>query len=871
MEIQANEPRCKEIFKRISSGEEIQVTEATWKQAFELLSDREAYPKACLVGPRKIGKTKFLRELQKKTKRRVLVDAYKRIADAIYFGEVDKLIPQLEKVEIIELSPYQYEWLYDHLQELDSKLKNLLENFMKNTVILKWDKKDELEKYEYTFLGQKRETYHPDLTRWHRQLLAPPKTEIIKDTASFLQRISGTLESAAQAIKNIGKTDLLKIAEALGMTTPPVAAIAKAALLALAFVEPKVDLTRERILQLHSLHPAELEKWEKKLGMEPGTLEALRDAPRKVEAVEKQVSEVLVSNRAIATELKEIENQLVLIEEEIKKIRGLAEKILEELLPYQIITSPEELRLYLRLPDEAEIVEPKHPWYRNYIKQVVEKASKGAAAIVAPPGCGKTVILYQIAKKLLAQGTPVAIIDEAKIKHLALGKTHIQEGIFLIIDDLSDSDVFETLADSLNAKQIIYTARAMIQETLLNSYSAKKRGKKPERIVEAPLNPPPEAAKQLVLAILSKRKARVREKDIDELMRRLETTYKTYKSTLLYYAALLAKENAGKTVDPGKLPSFADYLIDILERRLLAANLVTTNLEPTGGREAELAATIYTLSLIALLENEITDKEARKFYDKVLRALGAEKSGKTYPYLRVASRWNGKIGYEHFTWKLLLTPDPHYWPETRQLFKDSKNAGKLNRLYNAIAKEVEEIVKKDLEQIGIRIDALANQKYMPNIDLIAATLPALTAKIHPKIAEKIKIKTIKHLSTDIAKALFPIFAQATDRITLANYAYYSPLIPNMFLKHVDALAEALTKQKIAEAAWPLETIAEKLNVDLFTGALSSVDCWSLGLDVFAACVRLGYRGRCGGFKGLLVDVAEGRVFAVFPLIVLGKV
>jgi len=160
-----------------------------------------------------------------------------------------------------------------------------------------------------------------------------------------------------------------------------------------------------------------------------------------------------VSNRAIATELKEIENQLVLIEEEIKKIRGLAEKILEELLPYQIITSPEELRLYLRLPDEAEIVEPKHPWYRNYIKQVVEKASKGAAAIVAPPGCGKTVILYQIAKKLLAQGTPVAIIDEAKIKHLALGKTHIQEGIFLIIDDLSDSDVFETLADSSKHSQ----------------------------------------------------------------------------------------------------------------------------------------------------------------------------------------------------------------------------------------------------------------------------------------------------------------------------------------------------------------------------------------------------------------------------------
>ena len=366
-------------------------------------------------------------------------------------------------------------------------------------------------------------------------------------------------------------------------------------------------------------------------------------------------------------------------------------------------------------------------------------------------------------------------MDESKLKGLGLSKTHLEEGIILVIDDLSDSDTFEKLMDSPNARQVIYTARAMVHESILNIYTQKKQGKKPERLIEKPLTPPPEAARHLVLQILELNRVRIEPRNIDELIRRLKTMYKKYESTLVYYASLLARENKGKTLNPYKLPPFADYLIEVLSRRLRAAGLVDVNLDPLPGREEDLAATVYTLALIALMEEELREREARGFYRELVKVL--EVDSPSYAYRKVACPYGSRIGYEHFTWTLLLTPNPHYWPETAELVRGAERMGDLNKLYRAAVDAVLDLVRDYArEELGIDLEKLAEKDYAPNTRLIVATLPTLLVKLGIKTIDKASQKILIHLLRDLAGQLSLFPTTIEDKISLINYAYYEPLL-----------------------------------------------------------------------------------------------
>ena len=852
------------------------VVEAGPEEAVKLLTDREKYPKACLVGPRRIGKTTLLRKVG--AERKVFTDAYRVIADYLFLGRYEELVRELGEYEVIELSPWQYEWLknYPAPGEWREKILEALEPYMSNVVLLKIEERvdpeiGELEKYGYEFLGERRETYHPDLTEWHKRLLRTPTRETIEESVDLVDKIRGVLETTVGALKKLITSETAKeLAEVLGLVGLPISLAVKVASLGLALTQPEVDLTKERLIRLHSLHPAELEKWEKELKLEPGTLETIKEAPRRAHLLTEKMAQL---TREWEASIKELREEVRGIEHDIRRLLGLVEKTLEELLPYRIVTSPEELREYLRVPPDEEIVVPTHGWYRDYMKRVVEKAGEGVVGIVAPPGCGKTVLLYILCRELLSQGVPIAVIDESKLKGLGLSRTHIEEGIILVIDDLSDSETFEKLMDSPNAKQVIYTARAMVHENLLNTYTQKKQGKKPERLIEKPLTPPPEAARHLVLQILGLYKVRIKPRNIDELMKRLKTTYKKYESTLIYYASLLARENKGGTLNPYELPPFADYLVEVLSRRLRAAGLVDVNLDPLPGREEDLAATIYTLALIALMEGELREREAREFYRELVKVLRVDNP--SYAYRRMACPYGSRIGYEHFTWTLLLTPNPHHWPETAELVRGAERIGDLNKLYRAAVDVVLKLVGDYVEEeFGISLEELADTEHAPNTHLVVATLPPLLIRLRVKAADKASQKILKHLVKDMAKQLSP-FSTTLGKARLTNYAYYKPLLPPQILQGnleeaVDALADALTKQRIAEAAEPLGWIAIKLGRGIGVRELSGVSCLGLPLDVYAVLVRLGYRGGCGGFKGLLERVADEVEFRLFPAVVLGR-
>jgi len=702
--------------------------------------------KGTLVGPKGIGKTEYI----KKWGLNALPNAFEEIMKAIPESrspeELKKRLEELlEGKDFIELSPWEYDYLMEEYGELPC-----LREYLERVYVLKWKEEDarkklaewgiqrspEKVKVKIEKAGYKGETWHPHLTKWRSEKRGE-KQGVEKRVAQLLEGISSLIRERLP--------NLLEFLSSIGVPflAPPLLGISVLISMSNALRDRNLPVAVARIFKIASLHPHEREELERENGVEPGLLTRIYNTlvgdgwEKKVENLREEMEKIQANVQGLRDVMEKFEKDLegkILeklenLQKMVLEMYNMEKTTLEQVLPYTTLRSAGEMREYLRskLPGGEEIVDLESlGWYRSYMEDVLKAAEDGIVAITGPPGVGKTVLLYLIVKKLMSEEVSVAYLDESRIRGIGLGPFHVNEGMFLVFDDLTSPDTFASLINSNYGRRIIYTARSSIQELLEEEYQKREMRKPSDRCRRKPISPDRETSIELLRRIMNAKGVTLIPDDSERLYERLKIKSGGEEGIFLLYAGLLAKEHEGKVLKIREIPPFADYLAEALERKLARSEIFEREFQPARGRELEFAANMLMLMVASLLEGDLTSREARGMEGQLARRFNLDRKDlSVYRDLLEEVEMGGeeRLIMDHFTYYLLFTPNPLREKERRELM-----GGKMPEYLFKGIKEAIEIMIEDfgmgeriMETYGIDAKAYLNEYCKSGEDIVPLT------------------------------------------------------------------------------------------------------------------------------------------------------
>jgi len=697
--------------------------------------------KGVLVGPKGIGKTEYI----KKWGLNALVNAFEEIRKAFLESKSPKELKKrleelLKRKDFIELSPWEYDYLMKKYGEVPC-----LREYLKRVYVLRWGEKDarkklaewgierspEKVKVRIEKAGYEGETWHPHLTKWRSEKRGEGKG-VARLLGGISRLIGERLPNLLEILSHIGVPFL----------APPLLETSVLISMSSALKGGRLPVAVEQIVKIASLHPHEREELERENGVEPGLLTKIYNTlvgdgcKEEVENLRKEMERIQANVKGLHDVMEKLEKDLegkIFVELEnlqksVLEMYNMEKAVLEQVLPYTILRSAEEMREYMRskLPGEEEIVDLESlGWYRSYIDDVLKAAEDGIVAITGPPGVGKTVLLYLIVKKLMSEGFPVAYLDESRIGKIGLGPFHVKEGMFLVFDDLTSSDTFASLVDSNYGRRIIYTARSSVQKLLEEEYQRREKREPGDRCRRKPISPDRETSIELLRRIMNARGVTLIPDDPERLYERLRIKSGGEEGVFLLYAGLLAKGHEGRVLEIKEIPPFADYLAEVLER-ILAKSEIFRGFQPEGGRELEFAANMLMLMMASLLEGDLTSREARRMEGQLALKFNLDRKNlSVYRDLLEEVRMGEeeRLIMDHFTCYLLFTPNPLREEERRELM----GARMPEYLFEGIRRAIEIMIEdfgmgeRIMETYGIDAEAYLNEYCKSGEDVVPLT------------------------------------------------------------------------------------------------------------------------------------------------------
>ena len=668
-----------------------------------------------LLGVRRVGKTYVLKKVLERLREEgveaeyietlpregvetevlILDNAYKVLRDR----ELSPEKPGIKaKIVVAATTPYRYYWLrgrYEEFERLDKPdlavLLNLdpygeeVEELGRERFGEEYEEYAEKATFRYRltgdlakWFGEKQETViveeylrgratplaEIDPKKWVSLGKLPELIDILRNT---YEGLSGILPMLSGLV-TIGA--IFQLSPVLPVLALVCAAISLGDLLYRA-KKRGVDVTDNLLLQILLLHPAQLEELERAHGLEPGVLQALREAylnPEQRRELEKRVLGALGEFKAKVTrEVKRGNAELLRkVEEVLRAVEDLRKSYLEGVSVDEV-----EGRLLRAMRLRKEEYVELGPEFEELVAEVIEKALKGLVIITGPSGAGKTRLLYAVVRRLIREGYSVTWLSPSARE---ITNYHLDNNLFVVYDNLDygDRELLKLLAKTPRdrAKRIIVTTRAYVLNHLLEELT-RRYGPSAERelsdrdvkrIREAvyPVRYPKEALAKLLEELFEE--VEVEEEALKLLAERAETSWRITGmeeeiSPTLYYvvqAAKYLKRRKVKRVTRRNVERISYGLLNLEAEALLKEVGVLER----GYVEREDALVIYPLIMLAIHGGKMDRAVYNAFREELAKRLGVKGDEKTpFTYVHPAS---GKtlITLPHDSWEILLDTTP---------------------------------------------------------------------------------------------------------------------------------------------------------------------------------------------------------------------
>ena len=686
---------------------------------------------------------KFIKKL-KESKTIIIDDLYQILeTNPDHAQEILNIIA--EKKAIILTTPYRYEKLeeqYNILKNLikEKEQKILLEvksieeaeeiidytyNYMKQNYNIQIDKnkikqalKDKRVKIKYTYYQEKRETIIPDTAYKIKELpiLMLEELERKLNQKTTYQKLSDFLTKIAGLAGEI-TTLATYTALSLGLIIPvnivgiPIALVNTIAIAISLIAERKKELPKilSQLIELKALEnlpPAYLEEIDKKLGLKPGTTETtiktLIQINKNPQIIQQTLKTIQKDLQKIIQQTQETINKTIEIIEKLEQIHEEIHETKKLLLHYDIVETPQQLRQIIQenslieLPEDEYLLPTDTPELQQIVLEIVEKSRKHPVIIIAPPGTGKTVLLYQIGKTLLQKGHKIGYLNPTK----PLTKYHIEEDRIILYDNITDKEILKKIAQNPTyMKQTILTIRDYIYKILKEQLK--------NEIIDIEdklqkytylLNLDKTLTVKIIEKILQEKNIKIEQKQIlDRLAEKIKVKYtirnKTYETYTLLSVSLLPKILEGNKLteeDLEKIPNTLQALLAKIIRQTLRQNFI------------QQITIMKTLAYIGGTTQPIILTLIEKETYKLFQELGINHN-QSYrrQYRRLLTRINNHYTFPHDSWIILLSPTlealrERGYPKEKETkdFQD-KIAEELERLI--IEDKFKELIKQEIK------------------------------------------------------------------------------------------------------------------------------------------------------------------------------
>ena len=454
---------------------------------------------------------------------------------------------------------------------------------------------------------------------------------------------------------------------------------------------------------LEKLPPAYLEEIDKKLNLKPGTTETTIKAllrigknPKVIEEILSQVSkleEIEQRTEEVLKEVGKVVNSLNIMRKEIYEVKKL-------LLHYNFIEDSQELKRIIeeysrvKLPEDRYLLPTNTPELRETILEILEKARESPVIIVAPPGTGKTVLLYQIGKALIERGQKVGYLRPGQ----PLTDYHLKEDRTILYDNVTEREVLLKLTrEPDKAKQTIVTIRDYMYKILIDELAKERRGIKEElKEYVYLLNLDRGLVEKITKKILEEKEIKVeKEEIIDKLIEKIKVKYdlygEKYETYTLLSVSLLPKILEGKELRELDLEKIPNTLLGFLSK--IIVNTLTE----------DFTQQITIMKILAYIGGAAEPHILNDIEEKVYELFPS--SNREREYRALLTEINSRIIYPHDSWIILLSPT------LKRLRERGYPTEETEELHNKIKESIEEMITRLYEkEIRERIEKTIKTK-----------------------------------------------------------------------------------------------------------------------------------------------------------------